>query len=305
MYDHLPRSTTKGILLYASLASTLLFPFVWASGGTYAAAASEEAGSHQELKTNLTEFWPLDTPPRSWNLIEVTDRVSQHPSSMMLVENENTAPGEFVLWFSHKKGQRQGERDGEHYRLCTTPERDWLFLDSYIKSIPGQPPIVHEVQTDKVLLSRSDGLVVDVIADGEYQLCGTSGQPYLVWSGARHRYRIQVWGHLKENSRFRWFWDASVTGPEVVVDECMKPVQRSLAIRVQEVWWNNFRQPSGVWALGAGETQAGESIPNGKKISYGRTVWHGAGRFPYLMTGDALGKPTWCVNEVRDLHREP
>jgi hypothetical protein len=142
---------------------------------------------------------------------------------------------------------------------------------------------------------------MDLIQDGEYRHCDQIGQPYLLWSGGPPQYRIQVWGHLTENAKFKWYWDAVVSGPEAVVDDCMTPPERKPAIRIAEAWWNNFKNSSGTWSLGSGGSDPQTGLPSGSGLRYGRTVWHGIGQIPYLMTAGSSGSaanPDWCVDEV-------
>jgi hypothetical protein len=38
--------------------------------------------------------------------------------------------------------------------------------------------------------------------------------------------------------------------------------------------------------------------PSGRAVGCGRTVRHGEGKVPHLMTGDAASRPTWCANSI-------
>ena len=247
---------------------------------------------------DLGEFWPLNAPPRKWNLIAQSGRHSRNAKIQMTVENQTIGPGEFVLWFSHKPGQAPGKRAGERYRLCKTAAMTWLFFDAYINAFP--PTIHHDVVSDRILYSPSDGPQLDLIGNGLYQACGGVGQPYLLWSHIPPQYRIQVWGHLTENSKYRWYWDAVVTKPEQMVNDCLNPPKQLSAVRVREAWWDTFKNPSGAWQLGGGGTDPGNGAPSGSGVTYGRTVWHGAGQLPYLMTAGGKAAPGtgWCVNEI-------
>jgi hypothetical protein len=147
------------------------------------------------------------------------------------------------------------------------------------------------------LFSRG-GTVTDLIANGEYRACGARGQPYLLWSGGPWHYRIQVWGHLTENPRWHWFWDATVSGPVPVTNSCRTPAERKMAVRVRESWWNNFNNFVGRWDQGDGQIDPHTGEPTGRNVRYGRTIWHGSDQLPYLLNGDDPRNPAWCVNRV-------
>jgi hypothetical protein len=264
--------------------------------------ASDITGAGQTARApfDLGEFWPLNAPASKWTLVTYSDIHSANPVIRMSVENENVSSREFILWFSNKKGQVPGERDGEDYRLCNTPEGAWLYLDAYIKSAPSKPRLRHDVVSDRILYSPSDGPPADLIHDGSYRAAGGIGQPYLLWSDAPPRYRIQVWGHLTENSRFRWYWDATVTKSKEVIDDALDPGKKVQAVKVQEAWWDSFKSRSGAWNLGSGATNPQDGTPTGRGVIYGRTVWHGAGHVPYLMIRASKAPPgsVWCVNHI-------
>ena len=247
----------------------------------------------QGAAVDLGAFWPAQAPQRRWTLVSRADR-SATRRSLMSVANENVGPEQFILWFSGKEGQPAGKRDGERYRLCLSRLRTWLFLDGYIDAYPDRPKIEHPVRADRIIFKPAGGTQTDLIKNGEYADCGAQGQPYLVWFSEGTAYRIQVWGHLVENPQLKWYWDATVSGPEKIVNECLKPTLETEAVKVQEAWWSNFRGP-GKWGLGSGELTEEEDVPTGGDVVYGRTVWHGAGQVPYLVTGDAAGNPRWCV----------
>jgi hypothetical protein len=257
------------------------------------------AGQTGKSGFDLGEFWPLDAPSRKWNLIACSAIHSPHPEVRMSVQNETIGPGKFILWFSHKEHQRTGERDGESYRLCKTARSTWLYFDAYIKSSPGKQSLRHNVVSDRILFTPSGGDQVDLIANGDYRASGALGQPYLLWSNAPPNYRIQVWGHLTENPRFRWYWDASVTRSDHVVDQALRPGRKVEAVRVEEAWWDSFKNPSGAWDLGKGSTDPHDGTPTGSEVTYGRTVWHGAGQIPYLMIKASNSPPgsVWCADE--------
>jgi hypothetical protein len=263
------------------------------------AAQGQTTGQSQNSASDLGEFWPLDAPSRKWNLIAHSADHSPRPEVLMSVENETTGPGRFTLWYSHKRAQMPGERDGEQFRVCKTSERTWLFMDSYINSVPGKSSVPHDVVSDKAVYSPSSGVALDLIGNGDYQTCGGKGQPYLLWSNVPPQYRIQVWGHLAENSKLRWYWDALVTKSQVL-DDCLAPANLVAAIKVQEAFWSTFKDPAGKWGMGSGAIDPRDSAPSGTEITYGRTVWHGAGQLPYLMTAgsNAPAASAWCVNKI-------
>lgn len=248
----------------------------------------------------LRDFWPLDASPRTWNLVRRDELHTPHPEIRMTVVNETLRPGVFMLWFSHKHGQPAGKRDGEQYRLCKTAGLSWLYLDAYIDAFAGKPPIRHDVVSDRIVFTPATSTPQDLIADGSYAACGETGQPYLVWSGGPASYRIQVWGHLTENAKFRWYWDATVTHADRVVNDGLAPGREQPALRVEEAWWCSFKNPNGQWELGTGGSDTKTGAPTGTGVTYGRTVWHGTGQLPYTMihASSASTGSDWCVNEV-------
>lgn len=278
----------------AALAAAL----TWlAIGGWPQAGASAQRGEpRSELERNLGAFWPLDAPPKKWQLIARAQSRQPHPPVVMTVENQPQEAGHVVLWFSDKKGQGPGDRDGELYRLC----RPWLYFDTYLKSVPGKPIIQHPVVSDRILVTQNGAPPTDLMANGEYRACGAHGQPYLLWSKPPWHYRIQVWGHLTESARYKWYWDAIVTGPVPVVDDCLKPVIERPAVKVEEAWWETRKNPAGEWTGGSGRIDPGTGLPSGEAVTYGRTVWHGAGQLPYLLVGPPGAAPTphSCVDSI-------
>jgi hypothetical protein len=251
---------------------------------------------------NLSDFWPLDAPPRKWKVILRADRGFVHPRRLMWVENETIGPGRFILWFSHKKNGAPDDRVGERYHLCRLPGMSWLWFDAYLSTTPRI--IEHRVVSDRILFTPSGGPATDLIKGGLYNACGATGQPYLVWSGGPRQYRLQVWGHLTENPKlFKWYGDALVTGPEAIVDDCLQPVERRSAIRYEEAWWASFKNPSGAWGIGSGQIDAQTGMPTGSGVVHGRTVWHGAGQLPYFVfgPGQSPSNPRACVSEVTPL----
>jgi len=244
-------------------------------------------------QAQLGSFWPVDAASKKWTLISALDRIKPQPRILMSVTNEPVGNGTFILWFS-KPEFAQGYRNGERYRVCSQSRTAWLYFDSYINAPAGSPAVDRPVQSDKIIYTPAGGQAVDLLANGDYARCGGMGQPYLMWA-VDGTYRIQVWGHMVRNPKFRWYWDATVSGPEYITTECSDPPRRESAIRVREAWWSNFHEVSGKWTLGSGGVSAAEMLPTGENILYGRTVWHGAHQIPYLMIGDPIGRPRWCV----------
>lgn len=267
-----------------------------------ARAYAQQAGSSANgaAGADLGAFWPADAASRQWKVVARTGATLFGPRRLMWIRNQTTGPGQFTLWYYGKKSQAPGEETGELYRLCRAEGRTWVVLDGYRKTLAGKQVAEHRVMSDRVLFTPGGQPAIDLIADGSYRACGARGQPYLVWAGAPHQYRIQVWGHLAEAPQDHWYWDASVNGPESVVDDCMAPAAPRLAIRVREAWWDDFKDRSGIWHLGSGATDPESRLPTGEDVTYGRTVWHGAGGLPYLMIGPGprSSNPRWCVDEV-------
>ena len=248
---------------------------------------------------DLSQFWPLDAQQRQWNLIARLEKRGPHPSAQMTVENETTGPGQFILWYFNRSDLAPGERDGERFHVCDVAGQEWLFFDGYLRSSPGKALVKHDVVTDRILFTPAGGAPVDLVANGYYAACGGIGQPYLLWSSLPPRYRLQVWGRLTENPRFRWYGDTVVTAPERVVDDCSIPPMQTSAISRQEAAWTTFKDPHGRWGLGSGDTDP-QGIPTGLQVAYGRTVWDGGGQIPYLMLKRREAPPGggWCANRI-------
>jgi hypothetical protein len=168
-------------------------------------------------------------------------------------------------------------------RRCDNNGDPYLFLDEYIGmnedgSIRGR----HVIISSKLILTPAGGAPVDLIQNGTYRRCGSTGQPYLKWNFGLHDYRLQAWGYLAESRQSKWYWDALVSAPVLATDRCDHPERHFSAVRVQETWWNNFRSEDTGWSLGHGRmTQDG--IPTGEQVTYGRTDWHAAGHMPWAM----------------------
>jgi hypothetical protein len=269
------------------------FPFAFL---VLVAIAPMVAGAEQGT---LEDYWPLSSPPRSWTLINANEKDSSAPKIRMSVANQNVGTNQFELWFSNKPGQAAGASDVELYRYCGNEGgRPWLFLDSYINAVNGKRERFHVVRSIRILFTPANKPTIDLVADGTYARCGNKGQPYLLWNQDLNSYRIQVWGGLSENPKWKWYWDATIAKSAPVTNDCLKPVQTVNAIKVQEAWWNNFKAPEGNWNQGTGDMGA-DGLPTGRNVSYGRTVWHAQGQVPYFLTGRPDGRTVGqCANQI-------
>ena len=260
-------------LSYISVACALHLP-------SYAAQESD----------SLAAYWPMTGDGREWSLVGA-DSAHGAPrgNTTMRVTAKGAGPKQVELWFSNKPGQAPGASDVERYELCDAPGGDaWLFLDAYFDAVGGRIEKRHPVNASRILFTPDDGKPVDLIANGTYARCGGRGQPYLLWDSALAKYRIQVWGGLDENRRFRWYWDATVYRPAPVTNTCIQPPNTVDAVRVREAWWSNFKDPHGKWGLGSGDLGP-DGTPTGTNVRPGRTVWHAKGQTPYYLIGPGDG----------------
>jgi hypothetical protein len=242
-----------------------------------------------EKEETLEAYWPMHGPERNWNVIEISDKDSLEPKKRLSVTNKPVGENQIELWFSNKPGQADGSSDVELYEYCRNPGgRPWLFLNSYINAVQGTLARFHPVQSTRILFTPDHRQAEDLVADGTYDRCGNKGQPYLLWNQNIQSYRIQVWGFLTENPKWKWYWDATINKPAPVTNECIKPAQTVKAIKVQEAWWNNFKATEGTWNLGNGDI-ARDGLPMGTNVRYGRTVWHAEGQQPYYLIGPPNG----------------
>jgi hypothetical protein len=247
----------------------------------------------------LQEYWPFHAAQRSWDLIDNSDKDLPESKTKMSVLNKNLGPTEFELWFFNKPGQAVGSSDVERYAYCGNSRGPpWLFLETYINAEQGKRLRFHPVQSTRIRFTPHNKQTLDLMADGTYARCGNTGQPYLLWNQDLDSYRIQVWGYLNENPKWKWYWDATVTEPEAITNNCLKPAQTVRAIKVQEAWWNNFKAAAGTWDLGTGD-MGGDGLPAGTNVNYGRTVWHAQGQLPYFLIGRPDGRTVGqCVKRV-------
>jgi len=258
-------------------------------------------GSAFADKETLEDYWPMHAPEKSWSLIAARDKMSPNPKILMTVANKNSGVNQADLWFSNKPRQAAGASDVERYEYCSNPGGDpWLFFITYISAVEGKLVKYHPVQSTRILFTPGNGQTVDLIADGTYARCGNKGQPYLFWNQDLDKYRLQIWGYLTENPKWKWFGDTIVTKPAAVTNNCLNPAQTVKALKVQEAWWNNFpANPEGRWGMGSSGDMGGDGLPTGANVRYSRTVWYAQGQLPYYLTGRPDGKTVnWCVQQV-------
>ena len=249
----------------------------------------------------LEEYWPINSSSKTLTLIPSKDKTSLNPKRMMTVESLNIEPYKFELIFSNKPGQLSGHSDIEVYELCKNSGGDsWLFLTAYINRDNEQNRIAHAVESTKILFTPLNGHPIDLMANGTYSRCGAHGQPYLLWNQRAESYRIQVWGVLAEDRKYKWYWDAIVSKVNFVENSCLKSSQSIKSLKVKEAWWSNFKVPSGKWVLGSGD-MGFDGQPSGFEVAYGRTVWHGSGQLPYYLIGEADKEAVyWCINTIEN-----
>ena len=219
----------------------------------------------------------------------------------MQIQNETIGPAEYIDWYSNgpnQKGKPPGSRNGEQYHMCIAPNGTWVWFDQYLDDQPGQNLVKHAVSSTKIIFTPSSGAPVDLISDGTYAACGSAGQPYLLLSGAPWDYRLQVWGYLTNNTKDLNYWDETVTGPTATVDDCLRPAFTFSAAIRKEAYWSNTVPLR--WTQGTGTVDT-KGIPDGLKVTYGRTTWDGAG-MPYMkiLSAKAPVNGGWCVASVVD-----
>ncbi len=242
-----------------------------------------------EKEETLEVYWPIHAPERSWNVIDITDKDSFDPRKRLTVTNKTVGENQIELWFSNKPGQAVGSSNVELYEYCENPgRRPWLFLNSYMDAVQGKLERFHPVQSTRIIFTPDHGQAEDLVEDGTYARCGNKGQPYLLWNQNIPSYRIQVWGFLTENPKWKWYWDATITKPAPVINQCIKPPKTVKAMKVQEAWWNNFKVTEGTWDQGSGD-MGRNGLPAGTNVTYGRTVWHAEGQQPYYLIGPPDG----------------
>lgn len=254
----------------------------------------------------LDAYWPLHAPRRTWRLVDHADCATPR----MTVAHTALDDTRFRVWFSDKPGQKRGTFDIEQFRYCENAGGDpWLWLDAYIDyDRESGSWIEHSVQSTRILFTPEDRAPQDLIADGTYARCGGQGQPYLFFNQTLRRYRIQVWGTIDRDrypdSRWQWYWDATVSAAEDIVNDCLPVPKVVKAIKVKEAWWSNFPGAGG-WTGGTGGSIGTNGMPTGDGVVPFRTVWHAEGQLPYFMTGTAAEEPAWCTRAIDDAHGPP
>jgi hypothetical protein len=182
--------------------------------------------------------------------------------------------------------------------------RSWIFFDEYRSGKGAAQWISRPVNSSRILLTVDGGTPVDLIADGTYAGCGNTGQPYLMYSASVQKYRLQIWGYLANNPKYKWYWDATVSKPTVITNDCFHPSQTVSALKVQEAWWSNFaalngNPNNGGWTMGSSGNIGQDGMPDGTEVRDGRTVWHADGQIPYYEIGSPDGGTVRkCINKM-------
>jgi hypothetical protein len=291
--------------LRISLSSTVaMILFFIATERLFAQAAvegtdrTEGSGDGEILK-----YWPIDAPPRHWALADLTEaaNATQPP---LFISNESLGRGTFILWYSNPERQITKTSNGEEFRSCNSKGRSWIFFDEYLTRSSSGSLTSRPVKSSRIVLTVDGGKSVDLIADGTYAGCGSIGQPYLFSSNAIATYRLQVWGYMANNPKYKWYWDAAVSKPALITNSCLHPPQTLTAMKVQEAWWSNFavlngRSSNGGWTLGSSGNLGPDGMPDGIDVKDFRTVWHAEGQIPYFATGTPDGsKMRRCINRM-------
>lgn len=252
---------------------------------------------------SILKYWPIDAPKRHWDVGDAQGG-TEAANATLSITNESLEQGKVVLWFSNPERHIAGATNGEEYRYCYAMGRSWVFLDEYLSGTgPGQwTP--RPVSSSRILLTVDGEKPVDLIADGTYAGCGSVGQPYLMSNDAIQQYRLQIWGYLTKNPKYKWYWDATVSKPAVITNNCFHPSQTVRAMKVQEAWWSNFaaingNENNGGWTMGSAGNLGADGMPDGMQVKDGRTVWHAEGQIPYYETGSPDGRTVRkCINRM-------
>jgi hypothetical protein len=245
----------------------------------------------------IRNYWPIDAPTRRWDLNDSNNGPNAAKPDLSMV-NETLGPGKFIVWFMNPERQITGVNNGEEYRLCDAMGRTWMFLDEYLNRKGNDEPIERPVKSSRILFTIDGAKPVDLMADGTYAACGSTGQPYLLSSDTVQQYRLQIWGYLAKNPQYKWYWDATVSKPALITNNCLHPPQTVKALRVQEAWWSNFAALNGnakngaveSWTMGSTGNLGADGMPDGTGVRNGRTVWHAEGQIPYYLTGPPDGR---------------
>jgi hypothetical protein len=266
--------------------------------------AAEVEGAFQD--DAILKYWPVDAPPRHWDVFDAKGG-GNAGTPILSISNETLGEGRFVLWFSKRERQTSRTTNGEEYRYCTSAGRSWIFLDEYLSGKEMGQWTPRPVMSSRILLTVDGGKPVDLMADGTYAGCGSTGQPYLLSSDSFQQYHLQIWGYLTRNPKFKWYWDATVSRPSPMTNHCVHPAQTVEAMKVQEAWWSNFatlngQENSDGWTMGSSGHLETDGMPDGTEVRDGRTVWHAEGQIPYYLTGSPDGKTVRkCIIKMPDL----
>ena len=306
----------NGHLFACGMSGSQPAPWIHSSGDTFSlysdkSTASTLLASVTVIAQDLGDYWPITptgpTKSKSWNVVWA-DNTSNLDMTITNKSTEGTGyagiPGtvsskaEFDQWYTNHEGLKPPNYHIERYRFCagTPGGSPWLFFDKFMNTNSEDPNATSPsnniaVGSSKILVTYlDDGSVHDLIADGTYATCGSTGQPYLSWLLNRD-YRIQVWGYLinpdtGEKKDETWYWDATVMSPKPITNQCLSPALTINTITVQEAYWSSW---SSGWSLGSGDIVNGQPTgysDNGKgPVVYGRTDWHAEQHMPYFLLG--------------------
>jgi hypothetical protein len=251
----------------------------------------------------IAKYWPIDAPSRHWSLFE-SAAPANATAAALSISNESLGAGKFILWYTNPERELAGTSNGEEFRYCNSMGRAWIFFDEYLSGKGAGHWASRPVKSSRIILTLDGGKSVDLIADGTYAGCGSNGQPYLFSSDAVGKYRLQVWGYLANNPKYKWYWDAIVSKPTPITNTCMHPPQTVKAMKVQEAWWSNFaalngKKNDGGWTAGSSGKLGEDGVPDGSEVKDFRTVWHAEGQIPYYSTGSPDGtKVRRCINRM-------
>jgi hypothetical protein len=259
------------------------------------AHAQESPRIEKAGEESLASYWPFGVPPKTWRLTNKAGRAA------LIVTHVTSAPNTLDLIFRRPLNPEVDYGGGGfhtgHQRYCENNGDPYLFLDQYIGlKADGRVHERHHIVSSRLILTPQGGAPIDLIANGTYARCGNTGQPYLRWNLDVHRYRLQAWGSLAENSRYRWYWDIDVTAPVQATNTCVSPQEQFVAIEVQEAWWTNFDKKKMGWSIGGGRVGTDQE-PTGERVTYGRVDWHAKGHMPWYMVKSAEGH-LMCVTAI-------
>ncbi len=261
-----------------------------ALGQTAVQTAQSQGASDDD---SILKYWPIDAPSRHWDLFETRNGANSDHVALS-ISNQTLGKGRFVLWFSKPVQAVAGATNGEEYRYCYAMGRAWIFLEEYLSGTGAGQWAKRPVKSSRILLTVDNGAPEDLMANGTYAGCGSTGQPYLFASRTVQKYHLQVWGYMTNNPRYKWYWDAYVSKPNLMTNSCLRPPQTVNALKVQEAWWSNFAEMNGNantagWTVGSSGNLGTDGIPDGTGVNAFRTVWHAEGQIPYYSTASPDG----------------